>query len=137
MAMSERYPKQSILVDVDGDGVLHYESDQNGVVAYRPCPPELIAVILDNEKLSVSEEEYAPADVESKDYKERLHVSPKIVRSVAKAALFCATLSAAYVGADMYMTQTASGGHVQIDVGQGLDNLQSNITFPLRMAAGR
>jgi hypothetical protein len=129
--MSEKYPVDNSLI-VDIDGVLHFESEQDGVVAYRPCPPELISLVLANQPSSTVEEK----DIPTKTIQERRHISPKLIRGAAKVALFGAVLGGAHIGANFAITQILSG-NTRGDFTKTTEDLWTDVTLPLRMVEGK
>lgn len=118
------------------DGVLHYESEQDGVVAYRPCPPELVALILESQQVAIPDEEVISSDVKVDERRERRRISPKFIRGATKIALLGAVLGGVHIGANITTTQTLSG-HTRGDIGQAMGDLLTDITTPLRMAVGK
>lgn len=129
--MSEKYPTGGSSLEYI-DGVLHFESEQNGVVAYRPCPPELISFVLANQQSSTAEEKVMPANTNH----ERRHISPKFIRGAAKVALFGAILGGAHIGANFATTQILSG-NTRGDFNKSTEDLRSDVALPLRMVEGK
>lgn len=128
--MSEKYSADSSLL-IDIDGVPHFESEQDGVLAYRPCPPELVSLILANQQAPSVKEETIPDNT----HQERRRRSPKLIRGAAKVAIIGAILGGVDIGASFTTTQVLSG-NTRGDVGKAVDDLWTDVTLPLRMAVG-